>query len=140
MKLDIGKAFDNVSREYLLDLMQRLGFSARWRDWVALLLLTSSSSFLINGLPGVGILQRPGLRQGDPLRLFLFILAINPLHHILVAVASNRSYISPIPGRELKLRVSLYADDAVIFVNLVRQEIEDLWAFCMTSGTPLGFA
>uniref|UniRef100_A0A453KFZ7 Reverse transcriptase domain-containing protein n=1 Tax=Aegilops tauschii subsp. strangulata TaxID=200361 RepID=A0A453KFZ7_AEGTS len=49
LKLDIAKAFDNVSWEYILDLMQKLGFSARWRDWIALLLSTSSSSFLLNG-------------------------------------------------------------------------------------------
>ena len=30
IKLDIAKAFDNISWEYLLELLQALGFSARW--------------------------------------------------------------------------------------------------------------
>uniref|UniRef100_A0A453BMS5 Reverse transcriptase domain-containing protein n=1 Tax=Aegilops tauschii subsp. strangulata TaxID=200361 RepID=A0A453BMS5_AEGTS len=49
LKLDISKAFDNVSWEYLLELLQQLGFSSRRRDWIALLLSTSSSTFLLNG-------------------------------------------------------------------------------------------
>uniref|UniRef100_A0A453BXA4 Reverse transcriptase domain-containing protein n=1 Tax=Aegilops tauschii subsp. strangulata TaxID=200361 RepID=A0A453BXA4_AEGTS len=52
MKLDIEKAFDTVSWDYLLELLQQLGFSARWRDWVALLLSPASSAVSLNGVPG----------------------------------------------------------------------------------------
>lgn len=62
LKLDIAQAFDSVSWEYLLELLQRLGFSARWRDWIAALLSTSSSSCLLNGNPGATILHCCGLR------------------------------------------------------------------------------
>uniref|UniRef100_A0A453F5U5 Uncharacterized protein n=1 Tax=Aegilops tauschii subsp. strangulata TaxID=200361 RepID=A0A453F5U5_AEGTS len=55
LKLDIARAFDNVSWEYLLDLLQALGFSARWRDWITWLLSTSSSSFILNGQQGPAI-------------------------------------------------------------------------------------
>lgn len=51
-KLDIANAFDSISWDYILELLQRLGFSARWRDWIALLLSTASSSCLLNGSPG----------------------------------------------------------------------------------------
>ena len=30
----------------------------------------------------------------------------------------------PVPGREVKLRVSLYADNAIIFANLDKEEID----------------
>uniref|UniRef100_A0A453RA06 Reverse transcriptase domain-containing protein n=1 Tax=Aegilops tauschii subsp. strangulata TaxID=200361 RepID=A0A453RA06_AEGTS len=49
LKLDIAKAFDSVSWEYILELLEKMGFPARWRDWVALLLSTSSSACLLNG-------------------------------------------------------------------------------------------
>uniref|UniRef100_A0A453T1C7 Reverse transcriptase domain-containing protein n=1 Tax=Aegilops tauschii subsp. strangulata TaxID=200361 RepID=A0A453T1C7_AEGTS len=52
LKLDISKAFDSVSWDYLLELLQELGFSARWRDWIAWLLASSRSEFLLNGVPG----------------------------------------------------------------------------------------
>ena len=51
-KLDIAKAFESVSWEYLLELLQDLGFSVRWQDWINLLLTTSNSSFLLNGAAG----------------------------------------------------------------------------------------
>jgi hypothetical protein len=43
LKLDIKKAFDSVRWDFLLELMQRCGFPARFRNWVAALLVTASS-------------------------------------------------------------------------------------------------
>uniref|UniRef100_A0A453CKI6 Reverse transcriptase domain-containing protein n=1 Tax=Aegilops tauschii subsp. strangulata TaxID=200361 RepID=A0A453CKI6_AEGTS len=65
---------------------------------------------------GRKIVHRQGLRQGDPLSPLLFIIAIDPLHR-LQQRASDLQMIQPLPGRDIKLRVSLYADDAVIFAN-----------------------
>uniref|UniRef100_A0A453EQC1 Reverse transcriptase domain-containing protein n=1 Tax=Aegilops tauschii subsp. strangulata TaxID=200361 RepID=A0A453EQC1_AEGTS len=93
-----AKAFDSVSWEYILELLQHLGFSARWRDWVSLLLSTTSSSCLLNGDNGPSISHRQGLRQGDPLPPLLFILAIDPLHHLLAAAAAEGT-LAPLPGR-----------------------------------------
>uniref|UniRef100_A0A8R7TQX5 Reverse transcriptase domain-containing protein n=1 Tax=Triticum urartu TaxID=4572 RepID=A0A8R7TQX5_TRIUA len=125
LKLDIAKAFDSVSWEYILELLQRLGFPPRWRDWIALLLATSSSSCLLNGIPGNKFFHLRGLRQGDLLSPLLFILYIDPLHRLLEA-ATRDGILQPIPGRAARMRTSLYADDAVIFVNPVRQEIDEL--------------
>ena len=44
LKLDISKAFDLVSWEYLLELMEKRGFPCRWRDWLAMLLTTSGGA------------------------------------------------------------------------------------------------
>jgi hypothetical protein len=62
LKIDFAKAFDYVSWEYLLELLHRLGFSARWRDWIALLLSSATSSILLNGTEGEPIRHRRGLR------------------------------------------------------------------------------
>ena len=50
-KLDIRKAFDSVKWEFILDLLQRRGFPSKFRDWIAALLCSSSSRFLLNGCP-----------------------------------------------------------------------------------------
>uniref|UniRef100_A0A452YYW2 Reverse transcriptase domain-containing protein n=1 Tax=Aegilops tauschii subsp. strangulata TaxID=200361 RepID=A0A452YYW2_AEGTS len=83
LKIDIAKAFDTVSWEYILELLQRMNFLARWRDWVALLLSSASSTCTLNGDPGPAILHQRGLRQGGPLSPTLFILAIDTLHRLL---------------------------------------------------------
>jgi hypothetical protein len=37
LKLDIAKAFDYFRWDYLIELMQRLGFGQRWRDLICIL-------------------------------------------------------------------------------------------------------
>lgn len=66
-----------------------------------------------------------GLRQGDPLSPLLFILAIDPLQWLIDA-ATEQGILAPLPGRDARLRVSLYADDAVIFANPDKQEVDTL--------------
>lgn len=66
LKLDITRAFDSVSWEYLLELLQNLGFSARWRDWIALLLSTSSSVVMLNGCPKCSCCTNKGCARGTP--------------------------------------------------------------------------
>jgi predicted xylose isomerase-like sugar epimerase len=53
----------------------------------------------------------------------LFILAMEPLHHMLDH-AAMQGLLSPLAGRGAKLRVSLYADDAAIFVNPQKDDLQ----------------
>jgi len=66
-----------------------------------------------------------GLRQDDPLSPMLFILALEPLQHLLV-LEEEVSNLSPIHTSMTKIRISLYADDAAIFVNPVKEEIDSI--------------
>jgi len=66
IKLDISKAFDSIGWSFLLEVMEALGFSTKWRDWIATLLGTSSSRVLVNGQPTKEIKHARGLRQGIP--------------------------------------------------------------------------
>lgn len=116
LKLDIAGAFDSVSWEYMLELMERLGFGPRWRDLLSLIWSTSSFRVLANGRAGTLIRHKRGLRQGDPLSPMLFTVAIAPLHWMLQQ-ADECGALSPVELPSVRLRTSLYADDAALFVN-----------------------
>jgi hypothetical protein len=125
LQIDISKAFDTVSWPFLLEVLEALGFGPNWRRWICLLLSTASSKVLLNGKPGPSIFHARGLRQGDPLSPMLFILAIDPLHH-LFRLATEEGVLLPIRARPIRFTVSLYADDAGIFVGPGREDMEAL--------------
>jgi hypothetical protein len=122
MKLDIQKAFDTVSWSYLLEALQVLGFGPRWREWVSILFCTASSRALLNGIPGTKFHHARGVRQGDPLSPMLFILVMDPLQRLL-DLATSHNVLTQLPLAAAKWRTSMYADDAAIFLNPQKEDI-----------------
>ena len=62
LKIDIVKAFDTVSWEFLLDVLQHMGFGLRCRNWVATALSSASTRILLNGKAGRRVCHARGLR------------------------------------------------------------------------------
>ena len=92
-----------------------MGFPGRWRNWISYMLSTASTKVLINGRPGHRIYHARGLRQGDPLSPYLFIIVMEVLNALLIEV-DRQGQLHPLPGNVIKFRTSVYADDLVIFV------------------------
>ena len=122
LKLDLAKAFDSVSWPYILDIMRAMGFGARWCEWIALILSSSSLMVLVNGVPTERIWHKCGFRQGDPLSPFLFIIAMEPLHRIF-DMAKEQGMLPKLRGRAATMRTSLYADDLALFVNPIQDDM-----------------
>nr|GEU38325.1 myosin heavy chain-related protein [Tanacetum cinerariifolium] len=68
--------------DYLDEIMEKLGFSSKWRNWIVGCLSNSRTSILVNGTPTTEFEILKGLRQGDHLSPFLFIIAMEGLHAI----------------------------------------------------------
>jgi hypothetical protein len=122
IKLDISKALDTVCWPYLLDIMKFLGFGKRWREWISSLWCTSSSSFMLNGDPGRRVLHCRGVRQGDSLSPMLFLLAMEPLHRLFYK-AQHDGLLNKLSNGCDRFRVSLYADDAAVFIRPTSMEV-----------------
>lgn len=116
LKMDIAGAFDNISWSFLMELFSHMGFGHKWCDMVSLLWSTASSRVMANGELGPPFIHRQGLRQGDPLSPMIFTLAIAPLHW-LFAKAADAQLLTPLRLPPSQLRVSLYADDAALFIS-----------------------
>jgi hypothetical protein len=136
LKLDIHKAFDTVNWSYNLEVLQALGFGPRWREWVSILFRMTSSRVLLNGQHGPTFSHMRGVRQGDPLSPMLFILAMDPLQRLL-DMATTQGILSPLPLATTRWSTSMYADDAAIFINPIKDDLDSvttiLWEFGMVS-------
>jgi hypothetical protein len=73
LTIDIAKAFDTVDWAFLINLLQHLGFSQHWWNWISNLLTTASTRILVIGSPGQRICHARELRHRDNLsRCYLF--------------------------------------------------------------------
>jgi hypothetical protein len=123
VKLDISKAFDTVNWPYLLGIMTHMGFGVKWKNWIASLWNTASSPVILNGDLGKRILHCRGVRQRDPLSPMLFLLAIEPLH-LLFRKAQEQGILKKLVSECDALRVSLYTDNATLFINPSEAELQ----------------
>ncbi|XP_071718823.1 uncharacterized protein [Rutidosis leptorrhynchoides] len=115
-KVDFEKAFDSLSWNYLLEVMHCMGFGSKWCKWIFSCLSSASISILINGSPTKEFCLKRGVRQGDPLSPFLFIIAAEGLN-ILTKVAVEKGMYKGVEIGKDKTIIShlQYADDTIFF-------------------------
>jgi hypothetical protein len=99
-----------------------MGFRQIWRDIISGLLCSSTTQVLLNGTPGNKFFHRKGLRKGDPLSPILFILVMDVLGHMFSKVVAD-DMLQPQARRVLPQRISLYADDVVMFIRHKESDI-----------------
>jgi hypothetical protein len=116
MKIDISKAFDTLSWEFLMEMLRRRGFGRTFCTWLCGTLRSAYTRVMINGALGAPIQLARGVRQGDPLSPTLYILAMDSLHAI-IQWAVDHGLLAELGLHRTVPRASIYADDAVLFLN-----------------------
>jgi hypothetical protein len=72
--------------------MERMSFPALWGKWIRECIGTATASVLVNGSPTDEFSLHRGLRQGDPLSPFLFLLAAEGLNILMKAMVDNQFF------------------------------------------------
>lgn len=92
MKIYIQKAYDTLSWEFLHDILLGLHFPSTCVHWIMDCVTTVRYSIVLNGeLEGYFPAKR-GIRQGDPLSLFLFVFAMEVLSRMLSRMQEQPSF------------------------------------------------
>ncbi|XP_060210949.1 uncharacterized protein LOC132637959 [Lycium barbarum] len=83
VKIDLQKAHDSVEWAYIEQVLEGLNFPTKFICWIMQCVTTVSYSILINGELSEPFTTAKGLRQGDPISLFLFAIAMEYLSRSL---------------------------------------------------------
>lgn len=122
-KVDIHKAFDTLSWEFLIKVMAAMGFPKKWIKWMHNCVLTSCFQIIINGLLGKMINLKREARQGDPISPLLFILAIDFISRRMTKLVEQGTWKLPFNDMRPCL---LYAYDFLFFVKPEMRQIQTL--------------
>ena len=118
VKTDMSKAYERLEWEFIQLVLERLGFHPTWVKWIMECVSSVTYAFLINGSPRGRVKPSRGIRQGDPLSPYIFILCGEVLSGLC-----NRAQES---GEMTGVRVArgspqvnhlLFADDTMFFTR-----------------------
>jgi len=105
VKLDMAKAYNRVEWAYLQGIMLQLRFSENFVTTVMRCVTTVSFSVRVNGHLSTPFKPTRGIRQGDPISPYLFLLCSEGLSCLLRSIGIHAPWISHL----------LYTDDCIVF-------------------------
>jgi hypothetical protein len=143
-KVDFEKAYDSVEWSFLDYMLGRFGFCAKWREWIRACVFSGNMSVLVNGSSSDEINIQRGLKQGDPLAPFLFLLVAEGLGGLMKKAGDlNKFRGFQIGSSGMTVSHLQYADDTLC---IEEASISNLWSlkailrgFEMVSGLKVNF-
>lgn len=145
VKTDITKAYDRLEWSFLEITMRKMGFDTKLIRWIMTCVMTVTYSVMINGAPEGLIVPQRGLRQGDPLSPYIFILCVDVLSHLMHKAMEERSLMGvKIAATIPAVNHLLFAIDSLFF-SLVnpkagRKLKQIFWLYEFVSGQAINLA
>ena len=126
VKLDMNKAYNRVKWKYLEEVMRGMGFQEKWIQ-LSMCIRTISYFVLINGEPKGRIIPTRGLRQGDPISSYPFLLCVEGLsaHAIEGSKMGRINWVSVCRGAP-RISHLFFADDSTILCRATLEEAKQV--------------
>ena len=138
-KLDMSKAFDRVEWYFIEMVMRKMGFNESWIGLVMKCLTSVTYSVIINGSVHGSIMPTRGLKQGDPLSPYLFLLCAKGFSALIneAARCQQLNGISICLGSP-RINHLFFADDSLLFCKANGTECNKLKEILRTYEVALG--
>ena len=111
--IDFHKAFDSVEWNYLVTCLEAFCFGPDFIKWVKTLYKNIQSCVINNGLTTDYFALERGVRQGDPLSPYLFVVVVETL---AIAIRQNTAIKGISVGKE-ETKLLQYADDTTAVLS-----------------------
>uniref|UniRef100_A0A453H898 Reverse transcriptase domain-containing protein n=1 Tax=Aegilops tauschii subsp. strangulata TaxID=200361 RepID=A0A453H898_AEGTS len=123
VKADMSKAYDRVEWDFLEAMMIKLGFTRAWVNIIMKCVSTVRYQIKVNGTLTEQFTPSRGLRQGDPLSPYLFVICAEGLSALLHEAEENGT-IHGVKDCPAAPRVShmLFADDSMLLLKARQEE------------------
>lgn len=90
IKADLQKAYDRLKWEFIKDTLQHIGIPGKMIELIWQCTTTASMHMLWNSEVLEGFLPSRGIRQGDPLSPYLFLLCMERLFQMISLAAEHK--------------------------------------------------
>ncbi|XP_012086038.1 uncharacterized protein LOC105645129 [Jatropha curcas] len=128
LKTDMSKAYDHIEWEYLRLIMLKMGFI---EEWVSKLMrvVTTISYYFVRGSEEFGpLIPSRGLRQGDPLSSYLFIIYMEG-HSAILSTFEAQDRIHEVARGAIPVSHLCFTNDALFFSKAKEYEVSQLKNF-----------
>ena len=123
----MSKTYDRVEWGYLKAIMLKLGFCDKWINWIMECITTTSFSFNINGEPKGYVIPSRGIRQGDPLSPYLFLLISEGFSNLLDQAERSKRLIGlKISRTGRSITHLLFADGSLVFCKADKKQAQEV--------------
>ena len=126
LKVDIRKAFDTVSWDFILKLLAAQDFPLLFVTWIKECITSPRFSVAINGELAGFFPGKKGLRQGDSISPYLFILIMEVLSKLLEKAVDDGDIRLHPNCHEPRITHLLFADDLLVFSDGSRHSISGI--------------
>lgn len=126
IKTDMTKAYDRLEWSFIKAVLTRMGFSERWISWIMECITSVSYSFLINGHPMGTVIPSRGIRQGDPLSPYIFILCSQVLSRLCLKAQPEGKLLGiRVARKSPRVNHLLFADDTLFFCRTKEKDCRE---------------
>lgn len=125
IKLDLKKTYDKINWDFIYSALALFHFPQKWITLITICISYVQHSIIVKSCLSDFFSPKWGIRQGDPLSPYLFILCMELLTSLINKEVAGKRW-TPISFKDVKISHLLYADDVLLFAKVNKKTIKSI--------------